>query len=105
MYYFVIEATPVPDTTQEEGVGGANVSCWINFALADGAELLARHYIQKAGWIPDEVHERKQAQKDDYQDDPENLPYYLEAEADGTSFVFHAWDADAEDAGVDITKP
>jgi hypothetical protein len=101
MHYFVIESTPAPNNEQEQGVGGAYVSCWINFTLADGAELLARYYIEKDGWIPGEVHERKWVEKDDYQDNPEHLQYYLEAEADGASFVFHSWDADAEDADVD----
>lgn len=105
MYYFMIEATPAPDNTEEQDVGGAYVNCWVNFGLEDGAEVLAFHYIQEAGWVPGTIHERKQVSKDLYQSDPEYLPYYLEAEADGVSLVFHIWGADAEDADVEYPEP
>src|SRR5262245_46043578 len=104
MHYFMIEATPAPDNDQEHGVGGAFVNCWINFILEDGAEVLARYYIKQAGWIPGVAHEHLLVKADTYQDDPENLQYYLEAEADGASFIFHSWPANAEDADVDYSK-
>ena len=93
MHYFLIEATPESDNEQAQDTGGAFISCWVNFPMADGAELLAVYYIQEAGWIPGEVQERQWVEKTDYEADPEHLPYFLEAEQDGASFVFHCWPA------------
>ncbi|MBV9790768.1 MAG: hypothetical protein JOZ51_21420 [Chloroflexi bacterium] len=96
MHYFMIEAIPSPDNMEEQAVGGAYVNCWINFALADGAELLARHYIERVGWIPGDLHEHKIIKKSMYNNDDESIEYIHEAEVDGASFVFHTWKVDAE---------
>jgi hypothetical protein len=100
----MIEATPAPDNEQEHGSGGAFVNCWINYILQDGAEVLARYYIERAGWIPAATHEHRWVEADDYKDEPENLHYYLEAQANGASFVFNSWPADAEDADTDYAE-
>src|SRR5207253_1718772 len=94
---------PTPDNEQESGVGGAFVNCWINFRLEDGAEVLAHYYLEQGGWTPGVTHEHRWVEADSYQNDPENLQYYLEAEADGASFVFQSWPADAEDADTEYT--
>lgn len=100
MHYFMIEAVPASDNTQEQDAGGAFISCWINFALEDGAELLARYYIERAGWTPGKLHEHKHIKKDMPKDGDEDGEYIREAEADGASFVFHTWSADAEDTSA-----
>ncbi len=98
MHYFMIEATPQADNKNEQGTGGTYVSCWINFKIADGAEVLALYYIQENGWIPGEVQERQWVEQEDYQNTPDSLPYFLEAEQDGASFVFYRWPEGEENA-------
>jgi hypothetical protein len=90
MYYFVIEAAPKPEVKLlEPEVEAAYVGCYINFPIADGAELLARHYIERSGWAPGEKDTQQWVEANDYEDDPEGLQYFREAEEDGVSLVFH----------------
>ena len=93
MYWFLIHATPPRPSAHS---GGAYVTCWINFALQDGAELLAKHYISEAGWTPGDVEEVQIVERDHYAGEPE-LQYFDEAAKDGASFVFHTYPLD--DAG------
>jgi hypothetical protein len=97
MWFFTIRALPKPETQLALETGGAYVSCWVDFQLEDGAELLAKHYIEQAGWLPEEIEDAAWVAGDDYADDPKNALYYSEAENDGASFVFHEWHA----VGVD----
>lgn len=98
MHYFMIEVTPTAENPAAKELGGAYVGCWINFLIEDGAELLARHYLQQEGWVPGEVEERRWVTPESYEPGSDALSHYLEAEADGACFVFHTWDANAEDA-------
>jgi len=91
MYWLMIAATPKPETEVREGVKGSFISCWIDFQLQDGAELLARHYIDEAGWTVEAVEDVLYTERSYYEDKPE-LKYFLEAEADGASFVFHTYE-------------
>ena len=55
MFHIVIHAFPDPNKEQDEeaqGAPGAYVSCFIDFEEVEGAEILARHYVKAAGWIP-----------------------------------------------------
>jgi hypothetical protein len=97
MHYFTIRAAPKPGTEQARDSGGAYVSCWVNFKIRDGAELLAKHYVEQAGWVTEEVEEAKWVERDDYENDSENSQYFTEAEDDGASFVFHSWDINDKD--------
>lgn len=97
MWFFNIEATPKPDTEQAGKLGGAYINCWINSQLQDGAELLAKFYIEEAGWTPKQIEDSVWVEKEDYTDGAENLKYYLEAEEEGASFVFHHWPVNGED--------
>ena len=95
MYWFMIAAKPKPGTEVRDGVIGSFVSCWIDFQLQDGAELLARHYIEEAGWTVESVEDVLYTELSYYEDKPE-LPYFLEAETDGTCLVFHTYSNDDE---------
>ena len=97
MHFFIVRAAPKPGTEQARDSGGAYVSCWINFKITDGAELLAKYYIEQAGWIPEEVEETKWVEREDYEDGSENLQYFTEAEDDGASFVISSWDINDQD--------
>ena len=104
MYFFNIQATPKPGTEKAEEVGGAYVDCWINFVLQDGAELLARYYIEQSGWIPGEKEDERWVEAEDYEDEPQLLQYYQEAEEDGACFVYHTWPVDGEDDDSDDSR-
>jgi hypothetical protein len=81
MYYFLIQATPRPDSEEAKEASGAYVNCWINFPLKGGAELLARHYIRKYGWKPGKMDVAFWVEEGDYEDHPEALERYREAAA------------------------
>ena len=89
MWFLTIRAVPKPDSQLALERVVAYVSCWINFQLQDGAELLAKHYIDQAGWLPEEVEDAVWVVDEDYADDHKNALFYSEAESDGAALVFH----------------
>jgi hypothetical protein len=95
VFFFTFEATPAPDSEFSDSVGGAFVNCWVNFKRADGAELLARFYIEETGWLVGAMTESFVVNGDSYSDDPETMENYLEAEQNGISMVFYEWPRDA----------
>jgi hypothetical protein len=99
MWYFIIKASPKPDTTLAKEAGGAYINCWINFLIDDGAEHLAKFYVEKAGWHPEETQDARWVVREDYEDDAETLQFFLEAEANGASLLINQWDINGEDEG------
>lgn len=97
MFLFVIEAIPKPTSPHFEEVGGAYVQCWIDFIQEQGAEHLARYYLEEEGWQPLHVEEVHFLGREDIEDDSDSLPYFLEAKQDGLSLVFHTWPIGAEE--------
>lgn len=87
MFHFVLHAIP---KQAEQDTAGAYVSCWIDFRHREGAELLARHYVEESGWTPGEIEEARWVEESDYAGAPE-LQYFLEAKQDGASLVFHRY--------------
>ena len=107
MFVITVRVEPKPGTDLAEEAGGAFAVCWIDFALQDGAEHLAKFYIEQAGWTPLEVKSVAWADEEYYDEQYEGeerdqlKQYYSEAEADGVSIVFHEWPVDAEDRHED----
>ncbi len=93
MFWFMICATRKSGAETLAEAPEAYVSCWINFAIREGAELLARHYIDKAGWTPGAIEDACWVEEDDHAGRPE-LQYFREAAKDGASLVFHTFPAD-----------
>jgi hypothetical protein len=91
MWYFVIRASPKPNTKQAKESGGAYVSCWINFLIEDGAEHLARFYLDQAGWKVENIDEARWVVREGYDEASGALPFYSEAERDGASLVINEW--------------
>ena len=87
MYWFMISATPKPGTLVPDGVSGAYVACWVDFKRRDGAELLARHYLEEAGWAVESVEKVLYSEESDYAGAPE-MTYFRQAQSAGASFVF-----------------
>lgn len=96
MWFLTIRAVPKPESQLASERGVAYVSCWVDFLLEDGAELLAKHYIDQAGWLPEEVEDAVWVEKDGYADDPKHALYFSEAETEGITLVFHEWSAARE---------
>lgn len=96
MWLLTIRAVPKPESQLDRESGVAYVSCWVNFQLEDGAEVLAKHYIDQAGWLPEEVEDAAWVEEEGYADDPKHALYYAEAETEGVTLVFHEWKVPAE---------
>jgi hypothetical protein len=78
MWYFMIKASPKPNTGKD--AGGAYANCWINFPIQDGAEHLAKFYLEKEGWLHEKTQDAKWVERRDYDDDPQKEQYVSEAE-------------------------
>ena len=101
MWLISIQAVPKTDSAHAAEFGGAFVHCWIDFELQDGAEVLAKFYVDQDGWVPVNVEEVLWPEESDVKDDPESLSYYNEAKSQGVCLVFLTWPVDAKDASED----
>lgn len=107
MFVVTVKVKPKPETEQANRFGGAYALCWIDFQLQDGAEHLARFYIEQGGWIPEEVKQVSWVDEEFYDTEYEGeerdrlKQYYGEAAADGVCVVFYRWSIDAEDSNED----
>jgi len=93
MWYFVLKVSHKPDTELAKDAGGAFVNCWINFREKDGAENLAKFYLAQEGWNYEETQEANWVEEQDYDNDPEGIQHFSEAETDSACFVVHQWPA------------
>lgn len=95
MFVITLQVAPQPGTAQAREVGGAYAVCWIDFSLQDGAEQLAKFYVEQAGWTAPlvkkvgRVDEAYYAQEQHAQDGQKQ--YFEEAQADGVSIIFYEW--------------
>jgi hypothetical protein len=94
MFFFQIEVIPKPDAPQASEVRGALAHCWIDFKRADGAEILARHYIDESGWIFGQTLDRRPVTELDYVGHPEWLKFFIEAKQEGVCLAYHTWTTD-----------
>ncbi len=98
MYLFVIHAKPRPGAQldpEAQGAAGAYASCWIDFKQKDGAQVLASHYVEEAGFNPVSVDESHYVEEDGYKGTPEHK-YFVEAMETGLSLVFHLYPDEEE---------
>lgn len=103
MLCLMLIATPDADNDEFKQVGGAYVNCWIDFPQEDGAEMLARHYITQAGWLPGKLEECGLVSEEQYHDEAEPLAYFREAKESGVSLAFYCWPNEAEDTDVEYS--
>ncbi|WP_299873591.1 hypothetical protein [uncultured Cocleimonas sp.] len=97
MFIFTIVAKPKPDNNESKELGGAYVNAYINFKDEEGAEVIARYYIEDAGWYAEETDEVSWVFKGDLKKSEERYQYFKEAKASGSCLVFNTWPIDAED--------
>ena len=86
IYYFLFEVAP--DEHFKES-GGAFVNCWVRSDSKREAERIAVGAIRNDGWYIQSLHDSFIAEKDRYEDDPEILELYEQAEIEGESYLFN----------------
>ena len=100
MWLISYHVVPKPGTKAFDESDGAYVNCWILFAWQDGAELLAKHEVEKE-WIITEPGEISWYDPGDVTEDSPHREYYDQALIDGGCFVFHHYALDAKAVGED----
>ena len=94
MYLFTIIAKPKPDNLDHKESGGAFVNAYIDFKEEEGAEVLARYFIEDSGWYAEETDEVSFLSKSDLEKDSEEYEFFQEAQENGSCLVFHSWPKD-----------
>lgn len=102
MFQFIVEAIPHPQSSNAQQFGGAWVTCWIDFAGKEGAELLTKFYLEQEGWQIQGIDQVNWVVRDDVINEPQTLQYISEAEESGASFVYHTWPLTSEDADTSL---
>jgi len=103
MYLITIRSRIKPTSKAAErfpDIGGAYVSCYIQFKDYDAAKKLAKLLIREQGWIPEKRTDAWVLRKSELKTKKEKQ-YYSEALKYGYSLVFNMWPKDADDADVD----
>ena len=94
MYLFTFTATPGADNEEFRQFDYADVSAWIDFAEAAGAEELARFYIRQAGWVPGDLLNYFELAEEALADEGESREFIGEAREYGHSLLIEAWEED-----------
>ncbi|HQR06527.1 MAG TPA: hypothetical protein PLN21_06880 [Gemmatales bacterium] len=81
-------------------IGGAYVTCWINYKDYQGALVLSYHYCDEEGWVAETLMEVKSVNRKELKKKA-NKQYYAEAVKYGYSLVFYTWSKNAPDADVE----
>ncbi|MGH8062212.1 MAG: hypothetical protein ACREO7_09390 [Pseudoxanthomonas sp.] len=95
MWFFVVEAEPLPDAPDFQEFGGAFVLCYQMPGLAEDPIRHASDFLRGAGWQVTGVQEEpKQIERDEA---PE-AEHFDQALIDDEAYVFHQWRVeDADD--------
>jgi len=99
VYFFRLQALPDPHAERDpaaQGAIGAIVNVWIDFTDQAGAEVLARHYVKIAGWLPQQVEDVRCPAATDYDADDDLRRYFDEAIEHGYSVSFYLYSEDRE---------
>lgn len=94
IYYFMLEAVPLPGNQEEEEFEGAFINCWVNSTSMKSALTEATDYIHSEGWAIQKVEDRFIVNRERYEQDPElleSLEYFDQALDDGVSAIFYVW--------------
>ncbi|MFY9342606.1 MAG: hypothetical protein WAT39_08955 [Planctomycetota bacterium] len=94
MYFFRLQALPDPRAKRDPaaiGAIGAFVNVWIDFAEQEGAEVLARHYVKLAGWLPQQVEDVRCPDVCDYDHDDDSRRYFEQATEHGYCVSFYLY--------------
>lgn len=88
MWFLTVQAIPKPDSLPTSGFSKAAVHCWVNFPDAEAAAQLVNFYLDREGWIVTNIEFSHEVSLKNYKEHDEGYQYALEAEKDGSSFLF-----------------
>ena len=88
MWFLTVQAIPKPDSLNTSGFSSAAVHCWINFPDFEAVVQLVNFYLDREGWTVVNVEFSHQVNPKNYTEADEGYKYALEAEKDGSSFLF-----------------
>ena len=92
MFLFTLSARPKPENDKiGSTIKGASVRVWVDFAEVRAAEVVAKYYVDEAGWIPETRLKSDWVEQGDYLEGDELKQYYAEALEDGSCLLFDAW--------------
>jgi hypothetical protein len=97
VHFLVFLAHPKPSSDDYGSVDGAYVSCWVNEPVASAAELVARQFIDDAGWDIQELDEAHPISENHYSASDPGREKADQARIDGIVVTFHVWDVGAPD--------
>jgi len=95
MFFFTINAVPdkIKNAAVDADAKSASVNVWIDFPEQEGAEALARFYINKEGW-QDKKSTHEAVWIDDMDTQDEFYEFYQEALEYGSALLFNTFSSD-----------
>ena len=97
MHFLVFLAHPKPSSDDYGSVDGAYISCWVNESVLSAADLVARQFIDDAGWDVEELDEAYPISENHYSASDPGREYADQARIDGIVVTFVVWDIGAPD--------
>ena len=88
MWFLTVQAIPKPDSLNTSSFSRAAIYCWVNFPDFEAATQLVNFYLDREGWIVTNVEFSHEVTLKHYKEHDEGYQYALEAEKDGSSFLF-----------------
>ena len=88
MWFLTVQAIPKSDSLNTSCFSIAAVQCWVNFPDFDAATQLVNFYLDREGWLVTNVEFSHEVTLKHYKEYDEGYQYALEAEKDGSSFLF-----------------
>jgi hypothetical protein len=98
IFYVVYEASPRPESEDFKLWGGAFINCWVKAQSEKEAHQSALTFIHVRGWkVLSIFQECQEVTEVFFSNAQECLDYYRQAEAEGESYMFRMWPAEAKD--------
>ncbi|MBX7173404.1 MAG: hypothetical protein K1X72_20715 [Pyrinomonadaceae bacterium] len=88
MWFLTVQTVPKNDSPQANNFSSATVHCWVNFPDLEAAIQLVNFYLDRKGWFVVTVEFSHRVNPQNYDKDDEGYQYALEAEKNGSSFLF-----------------
>ena len=88
MWFLTVQAIPKHDSPTMNNFSRAAVHCWVNFPDFEAANQLVNFYLDREGWVVTNVEFSHEVNAKNYTEHDEGYQYALEAEKDGSSFLF-----------------
>lgn len=96
-FYLTFHVRRVEPPKTLDDVVGAYATCWVVADSLKEARDLAREIIHDEGWNIEEEEETAEVSSRSYENDPEGLERFREAQEHGGCYVFHSWPAHGDD--------